>query len=183
MVSSVRFSIASSSPRSSLERDLLGAAITGQLAGLFMLTAMVVSFTLFVGTAWYHPVQVIGAFALGDEALPGSFSLMAFCTGLVIHQLVASFAWSLAFGALINKAQRSFSNVLALGLAIGVASQLAGAALIAPIVMSHLHGHNIWAEQVPQASSWVAHLVFGASFLLYIPVRQVLRRRAYSLGV
>lgn len=148
-----------------------------------MLAAMMVSFTVFLGKAWYHPVQVIGAFVLGEEALPGSFSLMAFGTGLVIHQLIASFAWSLAFGALINKAQRTVSNVLGLGLAIGVASQIAGAALIAPTVMGQLHGHNIWAEHVPQTWSWIAHLVFGASFLLFIPVRQVLRRRAYSLGV
>ncbi len=156
--------------------------ITGQAAGFFMLVTMMVSFTVFLDKAWYHPVQVIGAFALGDEAL-GAFSFTAFSAGLVIHQLIASFAWSLAFGALINKAQRTVSNVLALGLALGVASQIAGAALIAPTVMGQLHGHNIWAEQVPQTWSWIAHLVFGASFLLYIPVRQVLRRRAYSLGV
>lgn len=166
--------------RSTLKRDLMGAVLAGQGAGLIMAIAMIAIFTLVLHTAWYLPVQVIGSFALGDEALPGQFSLPGFVAGLVIHQLIATLAWSVVFGFLINKVPRTRSNVLALGLATGVASQVLDSALIVPAIMNRFQGHNLWAENVPNASSWVAHAVFGFGFLLYLPIRQELRRQAMS---
>ncbi|MDP1828120.1 MAG: hypothetical protein Q8L48_32895 [Archangium sp.] len=176
MATNVPFATHASSSKSNLERDLLGAVLAGQVAGLIMAVAMVAVFTLFLGAAWYHPVQVIGSFALGDAALPGSFFLPAFLAGLAIHQLVATLAWSLGFGLLINKVPRTFVNVLALGLATGVASQVFDAALFVPAIMNRFHGHNIWAENVPAAWSWLAHVVFGLGFLVFLPIRQALRR-------
>ena len=182
MASHVRFSKQSPASRSSFKRDFLGAVLAGQLAGLIMALAMMAVFSLFLGAAWYKPVQVIGAFVWGDEALPGSFFLPAFLTGLLIHQGIASLAWSLVFGNLMTKVQRTFSNVLTLGLATAALSQLLDTALIAPAIMNRFHGHNIWAENVPLGWSWIAHGVFGLGFLTYLPIRQWLRRssRGYS---
>ncbi len=157
-----------------LRRDLLSSVFAGQLAGLIMAVAMVLVFTLILRTPWYHPVQVIGAFALGDQALPGTFHLPGFLAGLVIHQLVASLLWSLVFGGVINRLQHTWTNVLATGLAIGVASQVIDTNFIVPAIMTGLHGHNIWAENVPQLWSWISHLVFGAGFVLFLPIREKL---------
>jgi hypothetical protein len=33
--------------------------------------------------------------------------------------------------------------------------------------MNALHGHDIWAEQVPAFWSWAAHLVFGLGLLVF----------------
>lgn len=166
--------------RSTLKRDLIGAVLAGQGAGLIMAIAMIAIFTLALRTAWYLPVQVIGSFALGDEALPGQFSGVPFLAGLALHQLVPTLAWSIAFGFLVNKVPRTWPNVLALGLATGAFSQIIDSALIVPALMNRFHGHNPWAEHVPIAWSWVAHLVFGLGFLLYLPIRQELRRQATS---
>lgn len=180
MASNVLFA-QSPAARSSFKRDLLGALFAGQLGGLIMVVALCAVFSLFLGTAWYHPVQVIGAVAWGDEALPGGFFFPAFISGLLIHQAIAA-AWSVAFGNLMNKVQRTFSNVLTLGLATAALSQVLDTSLLAPAIMNRFHGHNIWSENVPLGWSWIVHGVFGLGFLAYLPVRQWLRRnsRAYS---
>jgi len=51
--------------------------------------------------------------------------------------------------------------VVVLGAVMGLASQLIDLNLLLPPAMKALHGHDIWAEQVPAFSSWAAHLVFG----------------------
>jgi hypothetical protein len=156
--------------RYDMRRDILAGIVSGQVAGLIMAVAMIGVFTFFLGTAWYHPVQVIGAFAFGDAALPGTFHLPGFLAGLVIHQAVATLLWSLPFGLLMNKLEHSTLNVLAVGLMIGVLSQVIDVTFIVPALMNGLHGHNIWAENVPNSWSWIAHLVFGIGFTTFLPI-------------
>jgi len=44
----------------------------------------------------------------------------------------------------------------------------AGAALSkVPTAMKALHGHDIWAEQMPAVWSWAAHLVFGLGLAVF----------------
>ena len=153
-----------------LKRDVLAAIFAGQIAGLIMAVAMVLVFTLVLGTPWYHPVQVIGAFAFGDAALPGTLHVPGFLAGLAIHQGVATLLWSVVFGLLINRLEHNRVNVLAVGLAIGALSQVIDINFIVPAIMNGLHGHNIWAENVPNFWSWVAHVVFGLGFLFFLPI-------------
>jgi hypothetical protein len=153
-----------------LRRDVLASILTGQIAGLIMAIAMVAVFTLILGTLWYHPVQVIGAAALGDRALPGTFHLPGFLAGLALHQLVAALGWSVVFGLLINRLEHNWVNVLAVGLAIGALSHVIDVNFLVPAVYNGLHGHNIWAENVPNFWSWIAHVVFGVSFLIFLPI-------------
>ncbi len=152
-----------------LRRDLIAAIETGQLAGLIMAVAIIAVFALVLRTPWYHPVQVIGSVVVGERAVAGNFLLPAFLAGLLVHQLVA-LGWSVFFAFMINKVQHTWGNVLAVGLATGVLAQLLGRAVIVPLAMTALQGRNLWAENVPGGWSWVAHLVFGLSFLLFVPL-------------
>jgi hypothetical protein len=162
-----------------LKRDVLGGVLAGQIAGLIMAAVMVVVFTAFLGKAPYFPVQVIGSFATGDAALAG-FHLPSFLAGLAIHQAVATLLWSFPFGLVMNKAEQSWIHVALVGLGIGVASQVIDVGFIVPGIMNALHGHDIWAANVPNFWSWAAHIVFGLGFLLFIPIRARLERASQS---
>jgi hypothetical protein len=148
---------AASSPR----RQLAAGAIAGQIAGLVMAVVVMAVFTLFLGKGPLYPVQVIGSFVFGDAAIQG-FHLPALLAGLVLHQAGPSLFWGLAFGGIAYALDlRRGAAVVVVGAMVGLASQIVDVNLVMPAVMKALHGHDIWAEQVPAFWSWAAHLVFG----------------------
>jgi len=148
-------------------RDLLAGALAGQIAGLVMAVVVMAVFTVFLGKGPLYPVQVIGSFVFGDRALDG-FQPAALLTGLVLHQLGPSLFWGVVFGLLVSRVNvRSGSSLVALAVAVGLASQVIDVMLVLPVAMKALHGHDIWAEQVPAFWSWAAHLVFGLGLLSY----------------
>jgi hypothetical protein len=151
----------------SLARTLLAAVVSGQIAGLIMAVAMMLVFTLFLGKNPLYPVQVIGSFAYGDAALVG-IHVPAVIAGLLLHQLGPTLIWSLIFGALVYASEiRGGIHLLVLALAVGGFSQIIDVDIALPAAMVALHGHDIWAEQVPALWSWIAHLVFGVGLMLY----------------
>jgi hypothetical protein len=153
-------------------RDVLAGALAGQIAGLVMAVVVMAVFTIFLGKGPLYPVQVIGSFVFGDRALDG-FQLPALLTGLLLHQLGPSLVWGIAFGLLVNRLNvRAGSNLIALAVAVGLASQVIDVVVFMPIAMNALHGHDIWAEQVPAFWSWAAHLVFGLGLLSFRWVRK-----------
>ena len=158
-----------------LRRELLPAVVTGQIAGLVMAVVVMAVFTL-LGKGPLFPVQVIGSIAFGDPALAG-LHLPALVTGLVVHQ-TAALVWSLVFAlAAARIGTGSAAGAAGLGLLVGVASQLVDVNLMMPPVMRALHGHDLWAENVPAHWSWAAHVVFGLSFALYPRVVRLLTAR------
>jgi hypothetical protein len=62
-----------------------------------------------------------------------------------------------------------------LGLLVGIIARV-GPYLLVPMAMKTLQGVDYWAQEVPIAWDWTAHLVFGASFALYPLVRKRLER-------
>jgi hypothetical protein len=42
--------------------------------------------------------------------------------------------------------------------------------------MELFHGRDLWAENVPFLWSSLAHLIFGASFVLFVPISAELKR-------
>ena len=150
-----------------MERSLAAGVITGQVAGYLMAVVMMFVFTVFLGKGPFYPVQVIGSFIFGDGALNG-FHLPALVAGLVMHQLGPSFFWGAAFG-LVTYALDIHRGSRLVGLAVGtgVLSQIIDVNLIMPVAFRALHGHDIWAEQVPAFWSWAAHMVFGAGLALF----------------
>ena len=164
--------------RTSLRLDLLAGAWAGQAAGLVMAVVVMAVFTLFLGKGPLYPVQVIGSFLFGDAALRG-FHLPALLAGLVLHQLGPSLFWGALFGALVHvSGARRGALLVALGAATGLASQAVDVLLVLPVAMKGLHGHDIWAEQVPAFWSWAAHLVFGVALAGFPWVHGRLARRS-----
>jgi hypothetical protein len=145
----------------------LAGILTSQAAGLIMAVAVIAVFVIFLGKGPLYPVQLIGSPAIGPKALDG-INIPAVLAGLVLHQGVA-LAWGLVFTALAFAigGARTVGTALALGLGIGVASELLDVFLIIPAVMTKVHGSNVWAQNVPAFWDWAAHLIFGASFALF----------------
>jgi hypothetical protein len=163
------------SPAGSLGRDLAAGAIAGQIAGLVMAVVVMAVFTLFLGKGPLFPVQVIGSFLLGDAALQG-VNVGAILAGLVLHQAGPALAWGLAYGAILHATdRRTGAAVVVIGAAVGLASQAIDVNLVMPVAMRALHGHDLWAENVPAFWSWAAHLVFGLALACF---PEVLRRLA-----
>jgi hypothetical protein len=145
----------------SLGRDVIAGALSGQIAGLVMAVVVMAVFTIFLGEGPLVPVQVIGSFVFGDSALQG-FQPGAFVAGLLLHQLGPALFWGSLFGVAVNKLDlRGGAPLLALGAVTGLASQIVDVQLLMPVLMKALHGHDLWAEHVPAFWSWAAHLVFG----------------------
>ncbi len=155
----------STKPR--VDMSLAAGLITGQAAGLIMAVVMMFVFTVFLGKEPFFPVQVIGSFIFGDKALDG-FHQPALVAGLVLHQLGPSFFWGVAFGLVTYALDiRRGSRLLGLAVGAGILSQIIDVNLIIPFAFRALHGHDIWAEQVPAFWSWAAHLAFGAGLALF----------------
>jgi hypothetical protein len=147
-----------------LKRSVAAGALAGQIAGLIMAVVMMAVFTIFLGKNPLYPVQVIGSFIFGDAAIQG-FHLSALIAGLLLHQLGPALFWGVLFGGAAHALRVSRGGkLLALGAATGLLSQIVD---VLPVAMNALHGHDIWAEQVPSFWSWAAHLVFGLALAVY----------------
>jgi hypothetical protein len=156
-----------SASTSSPGRHIAAGAIAGQISGLVMAVVVMAVFTIFLGKGPLYPVQVIGSFIFGDAAIQG-FNLPALLAGLVLHQAGPSLFWGVVFGGVLYALDvRRHGSVVLLGTIVGLASQVVDVNLVLPAAMKALHGHDIWAEQVPAFWSWAAHLVFGLGLAVF----------------
>jgi hypothetical protein len=150
-----------------LYRDMFTGALAGQAAGLVMAVAMMAVFTIFLGKTPLFPVQVIGSIIYGDIATQG-FHFPSLIAGLLLHQLGPSLVWGMICGGILNLIEiREGAGLIAVALVVGMLSQIIDVNLILPVAFNAMHGHNIWAEQVPAVWSWTAHLVYGLGLMLY----------------
>lgn len=157
-----------------VSEDLVPSMIAGQIAGLIMAVVVMAVFTVFLGKGPLHPVQVIGSLIFGEPALHG-LHVGALIAGLLLHQGGPALFWSLVFGFALYKLNvGGGAKLLALGLGIGVLSQLVDVNLILPPLMRALHGRDLWAAEVPAFWSWAAHVVYGLALALTYPA---VRRR------
>lgn len=77
---------------------------------------------------------------------------------------------------------RRGAALIAVAVSVGLVCQIVDVNLILPPVMNALHGHNIWAEQVPAFWSWAAHLVFGLGLLVLPRIADRLDDASSNLG-
>jgi len=151
---------------------LTTSIVTGQIAGLIMAVAVMAVFTL-LGKGPLYPVQVIGSLVFGEAALVGT-NLLAVLAGLILHQLGPSLMWGVVFYVLTPKAEKlTTSKALTYGSVISIVS-MAGPYVLIPFLMNLLHGVDIWNREVPMFWDWVAHVIFGLSFVLYPKIQEKL---------
>ena len=119
-----------------------------------MAVVVMLVFVLFLGHGPLYPVQVIGSLLFGDAALVGTH-VGAIVAGLLLHQGGPALFWSIMFGLGVHAWRVSgTARLVALGLAVGVLSQLVDVNLMLPPIMKALHGRDIWAAEVPAFWSW-----------------------------
>lgn len=153
------------------ERTLLAGILTGQAAGLIMAVVVMLVFTVFLGKNPLYPVQVIGSTLFGEAALTG-FHFGALLAGLLLHQAGPSLLWGFIYSLLARKNTITTpATALKYGLGLGVVSMV-GPYVLIPAVMNALHGVDFWNREVPMFWDWAAHLVFGASFVLYPAIQR-----------
>jgi hypothetical protein len=141
-----------------------------------MAVVVMAVFVVFLGKGPLYPVQVIGSLLFGDAALHGT-NLAAIVAGLLLHQGGPALFWSLVFGLAVHAWRiDGTARLAAVGVVIGVASQLVDVNLLLPPIMRALHGRDIWAAEVPAFWSWAAHVVYGLA--LGLAFTSVRRRRA-----
>lgn len=151
--------------------------VTGQMAGWVMLTVLALLF-IGAGSGPTYPLQLFGSLVLGDRGLVGD-NPPAIALGLILNQVALTLLWSFAFWVVIEALRIRKPATLAMtGFATGIVAQLVGVNLLMAPVMQSMHGHNIWAEHMPPAFSWVAHLTFGLCLASYPAVHRYLDRDA-----
>jgi hypothetical protein len=80
--------------------------------------------------------------------------------------------WGVVSGFVANAiGSISIKRALFLGLILGVVSMV-DVYFFIPQVMKALHGVDFWNQEIPMGWDWVAHLVFGASFVVYPKVQR-----------
>ena len=159
------------------EKTMLAGIVTGQIAGLIMAVVVMLVFTVFLGKGPLYPVQVIGSALFGESALQG-INVAAVLPGLVLHQAGPSLLWGAIFGWAAPRLHvKTPADALKIGIGLGVITMV-DVYLIIPALFMALHGVDIWNREVPMAWDWAAHLVFGASFVLYPAVLKKLGGKA-----
>lgn len=151
-------------------KPILSGLINGVIAGLVMAVVMMLVFALVVGTSPLYPVQVIGATIYGEEGLVG-LHVPALLSGLVIHMII-SIVWGIIFGLVaISFNIVTAGKALVFGILLGVVSMI-DVHFLVPRFMQWLGRTDIWNREVPMFWDWAAHIVFGASFVVYPAVNR-----------
>jgi len=154
-----------------LGRDVIGGIFAGELSGLIMALVMMAVFALILNKGPLFPVQVIGSIIYGDRALVGTH-VPSIIAGLLLHLLGPSLVWGVLFGAAVYAFDaRQGGKLAVVAIGTGLISQVVDVNIILPMAFNGLHGHDIWAENVPAFWSWASHLVFGLGLLLFPLVR------------
>jgi len=138
------------------------AAIAGQVAGAAMVLCLVAAYRFLLGTDWGFPLRLFAALVLGAEAFERP-DLRTLLVGFLVHQLGPVVLWARLFGLVLGfrKAPPTMVLSLAVGFVVAFVALAIDVHLLLPPVLSMMHGANIWAENVPRAVAWVAHLVYG----------------------
>lgn len=158
------------------KKAFISSIVTGQIAGLVMAVAMMAVFALVYGKNPLFPVQVIGSTLLGESAIQG-FNFKAVLVGLVLHQLGPTLLWSIVFGVVASKVDLSIpKSALLAGLILGIVAMI-GPYVVIPSVFHTLQGVDIWNREVPILWDWVAHIIFGLSFVLYPTILKKFKER------
>ena len=162
--------------------SLVAGFIASMIGAVIMAAVMVVLYVAFKHTTPFYPLRPIGAFLYGDRMLVAPTPAM-YAAALAFHLGVCAI-WGIIFGfaATLLRVDRSVGGSLALGVVIGLASEIIDVNLIAPALMIRLWGTDLWTATVPPLYSWLGHLAFGLSFGFAPPIFRTLWLRWSGRG-
>lgn len=156
--------------------SICSGLITGQIAGLIMAASVMLVFLVFYGKGLFYPVQVIGSAVFGESSIQ-NLRFLPVLTGLLLHQLGPSLIWGFIFGLVTMKVEmKSTIQALSWGLGLGIISMI-GPYEIVPILYNAMNNVDIWNREIPMVWDWIAHLIFGASFVLFPYIDKKLQKR------
>ena len=144
--------------------SLVSGVIASLVGGVVMAIVMVVAFRVFQHSSFFSVQRPIGAFIYGDEMLVAPTASMYAAAAALHFGICAWWGIVFAFTATLLRVDRSVGGSLALGIVIGLASEIVDVNLIAPAVMNRLWGTDLWTATVPPLYSWLGHIGFGLSF-------------------
>jgi uncharacterized membrane protein YagU involved in acid resistance len=137
---------------------LRNGAIAGIVAGLvFAAFEMVVSAFMMGAGAFFMPLRMIGAIALGSEALSASYSILAAGIAGVIVHIILAIVYGLIFGAIATVLRGPMAYV-GLATVFGFALWLINFYLIAPFAFP-------WFQEASPIVQFIAHTFFFGTVL------------------
>lgn len=146
--------------------SLVSGFIAAMAAGVVMAVVMVVAFAGFHQTSLLYALRPIGSYLFGDQMLVAPTPAM-YLAAAAFHFGVCAL-WGIVFGfaATLLRVDKSLGGSLALGIVVGLTSQIVDINFVTPPLMSQLWGQDLWAATVPPLYSWVGHLFFGLTFVV-----------------
>jgi hypothetical protein len=147
--------------------SLVSSVIASMVGAALMTIVLTVAFMRYEARPVYYPLQIIGTFLFGDLALKAPRWEIYPTAAALLFGVCAVWGIVYAFAATQLRVDKSVGGSVVLGLIIGLASQIVDVELITPTVMNRLWGNNLWAENVPPIFSWLGHIIFGLSFVVF----------------
>jgi hypothetical protein len=144
--------------------SLVSGFAAAMIGGALMAVVMVVAFMAVEHTSFFYALRPIGAFLYGDEMLVAPTTAMYAAATAFHFGICAVWGIVFAFAATVLRVDKSIGGSLALGVVIGLSSQIVDVGFVAPALMNQLWGQDLWSATVPPIFSWLGHLVFGLSF-------------------
>lgn len=145
--------------------SILSAVIVGQIAAVIMALFFILVFQIFTAKNLVYPLQLMGSFFFDGDALKSTHPKIIIA-GLAFHHLGPSLVWSIFYGVLAYGVNltRPLSALL-LGLLMGALSMV-DIYFLTPFIMQSIWGFDYY-NLIPRSWHWWAHLIFGATFVLY----------------
>lgn len=146
--------------------SLVAGFVASLMGGVVMAVVMVVAYMAFQHTSFFYALRPIGSFLYGDTMLTAPTPAMYLAASAFHFGICA--VWGIVFGfsAAILRVDRSVGGSLALGIVIGLASQIIDVNLVAPALQNRLWGTDLWTATVPPLYSWLGHIAFGLTFAI-----------------
>jgi hypothetical protein len=144
--------------------SLVSGFIAAMIGGAVMAVVMVVAYMVFQHSSFFYVLRPIGTFLYGDRILEAPTTAMYVAATAFHFGVCALWGIVFAFTATILRVDRSVGGSLALGVVIGLASQIIDVNLVAPALQMRLWGTDLWTATVPPLYSWLGHIAFGLSF-------------------
>jgi len=146
--------------------SLVAGFIASLIGGVVMAVVMVVAYMAFQHTSFLYALRPIGTFLYGDTMLTAPTPAMYVAATAFHFGIGAVCGIIFAFAATLLRVDGSVGGSLALGIVIGLASQIVDVNLVAPALQNRLWGTDLWTATVPPLYSWLGHIAFGLTFAI-----------------